>query len=98
VALNRFATGGLKPDLTVLLDLEPGEGLRRRAGSGDANRLDREPETFHRRVRERFLELARREPDRFVVLDAAQPEDALQDRIRSAFEALAARAATGGPR
>jgi dTMP kinase len=88
-AFNRFATGGLKPDLTFLMDLEPGQGLERRAGSGDANRLDLEPEAFHRRVRQRFLELAASEPGRFVVLDASRPEAELEARIRDAFESIA---------
>ncbi len=88
-AFNRFATGGLKPDLTFLMDLEPGQGLKRRAGSGDANRLDREPEPFHRRVRQRFLELAAAEPGRFVVLDASRPPAELEVRIRDAFETRA---------
>jgi dTMP kinase len=85
--LNRFATGGLKPDLTFLFDLDPGVGLERRASAGDANRLDRESEAFHARVRERYLELARAEPDRFVVLDAGAAPDALERRIAAAVEA-----------
>jgi dTMP kinase len=84
--LNRFATGGLKPDLTFLFDLDPAVGLSRRAGAGDANRLDREPEDFHRRVHERYLELARQEPSRFVVLDAGAPPEALEARIAEAVE------------
>ena len=94
-ALNRFATGGLRPDLTLLLDLDPAVGLRRRSGAGEANRLDREPEAFHRRVRERYLELARREPERIVVLDAMAGEDLLETRIRAAYDAVAARRGAG---
>ncbi len=91
--LNRAATGGLKPDLTLLYDLDPGIGLARRArAAGEPNRLDREPPEFHARVRARFLELAAAEPQRFLVLQAAQPPDelerlgwaALQDRLRVA--------------
>jgi len=93
--LNRFATGGLRPDLTLLLDLDPAVGLRRRSGAGEANRLDREPEAFHRRVRERYLELARREPERIVVLDAMAGEDLLETRIRAAYDAVAARRGAG---
>jgi len=86
-ALNRLATGDLSPELTFLFDLDPAVGLARRAGAGDANRLDREPEAFHRRVRERYLELARREPARIVVIDAAGPPDALEAQIAAAVEA-----------
>ncbi len=86
-ALNRLATGDLSPELTFLFDLDPAVGLARRAGAGDANRLDREPEAFHRRVRERYLELARREPARIVVIDAAGPPEALEAQIAAAVEA-----------
>jgi dTMP kinase len=82
--LNRWATGGLTPDLTILLDLPPMGGLGRRARSAD--RLEAEPLDFHERVREGFLTLARAEPDRYLVLDAGRPADQLsreiQDRIR----------------
>ena len=78
--LNAAATGGLRPDLTLLFDLDPEIGLaRRRRAAGDTNRLDREPPEFHQRVRARFLELARRDPARFVVLDAALPVERLEE-------------------
>ena len=78
--LNRLATGGLEPDLTLVFDMEPDKALararsRNSQGSVRESRLDDEPEGFHRRVREGFLELARREPDRVRVIDAAgRPE------------------------
>ncbi len=82
--LNRWATGGLRPNLTVLLDLPPTAGLVRRAPSAD--RLEAEPAEFHERVREGFLAQARREPGRYLVLDATRPPDelsrAIQSRIR----------------
>jgi len=86
--LNGFATGGLTPDLTFLFDLDPDEGLRRRTGAGPANRLDREPAELHRRVRERFLVLAQRAPERIVVLDASAPAELLESRVRLAFQTL----------
>jgi dTMP kinase len=85
--LNRFATGGLKPDLTFLFDLDPAVGLARRSNAGGANRLDLEPAEFHVRVRERYLELARQEPDRFVVLDACASPESLEARIADAVDA-----------
>src|SRR6266850_5125937 len=70
---NRVATGGLVPALTLLFDLDPEVGLTRREdASGVPNRLDRESLAFHARVRAQFLELARAEPRRFIVIDAAR--------------------------
>jgi dTMP kinase len=77
-----FATGGLKPDLTLLLDLEAREGLRRREQGGDWNRLDAYAQAFHQRVRLGFLELARQEPHRWVTIDAGQPADQVQKVIQ----------------
>ncbi len=70
--LNRWATGGLVPDLTIVLDLSPVTGLGRRRSSAD--RLEAEPVDFHQRVRAGFLSLAAAEPARYLVLDAARPE------------------------
>jgi dTMP kinase len=82
--LNRWATGGLVPTLTILLDLPPTAGLGRRARSAD--RLEAEPTDFHERVRAGFLALAATAPERYLVLDASRPADELsheiQDRIR----------------
>jgi dTMP kinase len=82
--LNRWATGGLMPDLTILLDLPPLTGLGRRLSSAD--RLESEPVEFHQRVRNGFLTLARAEPVRYLVLDAARPEGDvsrdIQQRVR----------------
>ena len=80
-ALNRLATGGLEPDLTLVFDMDPEAALsrartRNSEGSSRENRLDDEPAAFHRRVREGFLELAEREPDRVQVVDASgSPEE-----------------------
>src|SRR3990170_3459898 len=81
--LNGLATGGIGPDLTLLLDLDPGVGLERLGGRArDAfERLDL---AFHRKVRQGYLELAREEKNRIVVLDAGQPADRLQGEIRKA--------------
>ncbi len=82
--LNHWATGGLVPDLTILLDLPPTAGLGRRARSAD--RLEAEPTEFHERVRAGFLALAQAGPERYLVLDASRPADELsheiQDRLR----------------
>ena len=90
---NQFATKGLTPDLTLLFDLDPKIGLERLDISEktlfgpdkkrrDVNRLDREPLEFHRKVRNGFLELARSEPNRFVILDAEkEPEQLAQNAL-----------------
>jgi dTMP kinase len=74
---NRFATKGLKPDLTLLFDLDPEVGLKRIGEGRDNNRLDREPLAFHQKVRAGFLDLASQEPERWVILDATKAPDAL---------------------
>lgn len=78
-----FATGGLQPDLTLLLDLDVEEGLRRRANGGEWNRLDAYELAFYQRVRQGYHEMARAEPDRWVIIDAGKPPDQVQAVIRS---------------
>lgn len=87
--LSLWATGGLLPDLTVLLDLDPA-AARRRLDADDKpfDRLEAERESFHVRVREEFLGLARTEPDRFLVLDAAQPPAELAASVRDRVAGL----------
>ena len=81
--VTSFATGGLRPDLTLLFDLDPAEGLRRRQSGGlEWNRLDDYDLAFHQRVRDGYHALAKAEPDRWVVLDAAQDRDRLQTEVR----------------
>jgi len=81
--VTSFATGGLRPDLTLLFDLDPAEGLRRRQSGGlEWNRLDDYDLAFHQRVRDGYHALAKAEPDRWVVLDAAQDRDQLQTEVR----------------
>jgi dTMP kinase len=76
-----FATGGLKPDLTLLLDLDVSVGLARRRKDGDINRLDAFDLAFHQRVRAGYRELAASEPDRWVIIDAAQPAHQVQQAL-----------------
>ena len=74
------------PDLTIILDLPPNAGLRRRERSGD--RLEAEPAEFHQRVRTGFLKLADAEPERYLVLDATRPADELSREIQSRVREL----------
>lgn len=80
--LLHFATGGLQPDLTFLLDVDPLIGLQRKRKEGEWNRLDAYDEAFHRRVRAGYRQLAEAEPQRWVIVDAAQPPDAVQSVLR----------------
>ncbi len=81
-AIVEFATGGLKPDLTLLLDIDVEEGLRRRTKSGEWNRLDAYDLAFHQRVRQGYFQLAQDEPQRWVKIDAAQPPVMVQADIQ----------------
>lgn len=89
-ALLAFATGGLWPDLTVLLDLDVAEGLlRKRSVQKDgveADRFESQAVAFHARVRQGYLELARAEPERWVVIDASRPPDEVAARVWEQIE------------
>ncbi len=78
--ISRWATRGLVPDLTVVLDIPPEVGLSR--GETPADRLEAEPLEFHHRVRQRFLDLAGRHPRRYLVVDATQPPEVVGAQIR----------------
>ncbi len=85
--VGAFATGGLAPDLTVILDIEPGEGLARVARGKD--RIEGRSLAYHEAVRRGFLDLAAKDPSRYVVVDARGSEDdaaaRVWQRVRSAF-------------
>lgn len=79
---NEIAIGDIIPDLTFLLDLTPQEALKRKAKMGDnSDRMEEEELAFHRRVREGYLEMARQEPERFVVLRGEKSREELQHQI-----------------
>ena len=87
-ALEEIATGGLQPDLTLLLDLPVEVGLARKAPD-DRTRFESDFDVaFHRRVRNGFLAMAVAEPGRFVVIDATAAEDAIAERIARAVDHL----------
>jgi dTMP kinase len=85
--LNALATGGVMPDLTILLDLDPAEGIRR-ISDRPLDAFEKMDMGFHHRVREGYLEIARAEKNRVVVLSAAQPKDALHAAVVRAVEGL----------
>ncbi len=88
-AVARWATGGLRPHLTVVLDLEPETGLGRFAGR---DRIEGESLEFHQRVRQAFLAMAAADPDHYLVLDARADVDAIERDIRAAVEPLLSQA------
>ncbi len=86
-AVNHLATGGLVPDRTVVLDLDPTEGLRRATHAG-ADRLEAEELAFHEAVREGFLALAAEQLDRVVVVDAGGTPPEVAERVAAALRGL----------
>jgi dTMP kinase len=91
--LSRWATSGLRPHLTVLLDVPPEVGLARGAADGPADRIESESLEFHQRVRQQFLDLAMLDPDRYLVVDATASPAQIADQIRARVEPLLAPAA-----
>lgn len=91
-SLNCFATGGLAPDFTVLLDLDPAVGFARarsrenESESGKTDRMEAFPRDFYERVRAAYLALAAREPQRFFVVDAALSAEEISEKIRLEYE------------
>jgi len=87
--LNDFATEGLEPDLTILLDVPPETSkarlaARQAATATTADRIEQAGDLFHRRLREGFLELAKAAPDRFVVIDSSGPREEVSAQILKA--------------
>jgi dTMP kinase len=86
--LHGLATRGLVPDLTILIDIPVAEGLARATRYRDSDRIELEPEEFHERVRQAFLDLAKVEPERIKIVDGLLPMDKVAEEIRSHAEAM----------
>ena len=86
--MNLFATEGMLPDLTILFDIKPEEGLARIAANSqrEVNRLDVEKLAFHNKVRDSFHELAKKFPERFVIIDASKSPDEVFEESYKAIE------------
>ena len=88
-AISMFAVEGLLPDLTILLDLEASAAAARRNKTGEApDRLEREKIEFFEAVRQAYLDMAEAEPNRWLVIDARQSVEAMQDQIRARVSQL----------
>ncbi|MFN8384734.1 MAG: dTMP kinase [Anaerolineales bacterium] len=81
-ALVKYATGGLMPDLTVLLDLDVEVGLARKKDDKDWNRMDAKTVEFHKRVRAGYLEMVKAEPNRWVVVNSDQKWESVQEELK----------------
>ena len=83
--LVNYATGGLRPDLTLLLDIPVKDGLKRKVDNdSEWNRLDAYAEAFHRRVRQGYLTLAAAEPERWAIIDATRDKEQVQKLMQQA--------------
>jgi dTMP kinase len=85
-AIGLFATKGVEPDLTFFLDLDTEEGLRRHGRERD--RIEMRSMEYHNQVRQGYLEIAKREPGRVIVIDGSQPKEAIFEIVRSKVEEL----------
>lgn len=88
--LSYWATEGLRPDLTVVLDIDPAVGLARAAGHGRPDRIEQESVAFHERVRAGFRDLAAADPGHYLVLDASGDPDELAAAVRDRLTPLLA--------
>jgi dTMP kinase len=88
-SLERTTVEDMMPDLTLILDIDPEEGLRRaseRRGGSQADRFEKEALSLHRRRRKAFLEIAKAEPKRCKVIDASRPTGKIAAEIASTIE------------
>lgn len=92
--LSRWATEGLVPELTVLLEVDPSVGLHR---AGDANRMEAEPAAFHAEVRAAFLRQASAEPQRYLVLSAQRPREEIAEAVLASVLERIVRAGAESP-
>jgi dTMP kinase len=91
--IARWATGDLRPHLTVLLDLDPQAGLTR---FDERDRIEGESAEFHERVRSMFLRLAASDPGRYLVVDARRPPEEIERLVRERVEPLLVHAVRAG--
>jgi dTMP kinase len=81
MSINSIATGGIKPDITLLFDLDIETGLKRNKGINKVDRLELEDIEFHKKVREGYLQIAEKEPDRIKIVDASLPLETIAQKV-----------------
>jgi dTMP kinase len=86
--LNRLVTKGIRPNLTILLDVEVETGLARKALHAAMDRFEKEALSFHRKIRDAYVKLSKEDPKRFFVVDGSQEKSVIQDIIRKKVEKL----------
>lgn len=93
LTVNQIATGGLEPDLTIFLDLPPKEGIRRKQTEADhtIDRLEQEDLSFHEKVYQGYLEMAKQSPHRVCRIDASASVDAVFAQVKAALDECLAR-------
>jgi dTMP kinase len=84
--MNAFAAQGVRPDITIVLDVDPLVGLQRRTTQRGEDRIEERGLDFQRRVRDAFLDIARHEPERVIVLDGGAPAKIVHNRIVRALQ------------
>lgn len=91
--VSEFATGGLRADLTIVLDIDPAVGLKRAGEQAVKDRMEGEGLAFHQTVRKAFLDLARQDPDRYLVVDARRSPELIAESLLAEVERHHARVA-----
>lgn len=86
--INRYATGGLKPDLTILLQVSAEEGIKRKSNQQELDRLELQKLEFHQKVTEGYKMLAEREVGRILLIDATKPIEEISNMIQMKVETL----------
>jgi dTMP kinase len=86
--LNRLVTKGIRPNLTILLDVSPETGLTRKAVDAPMDRFEKEALSFHKTIRDAYMKLAGEDPKRFFVIDGGKDPAAIHETIRKQAETL----------
>jgi len=88
--LQAMVQGTLRPDLTIILDLDPSVGMKRASNRGELDRIEQEQQSFFHRVRQGYLDIAKAEPERCLVIDASKPlEQVKLDLLKALKQGLA---------
>lgn len=87
-AINSYATGGLQPDLTILLDIDAEEGLKRKKGQKELDRLELQKFEFHKKVSQGYKKLAKKHPERIYPVDALLPVESIHEEVVKVIEKI----------